>query len=115
MQANAFEIVWRNPLPKRARPVAQAAGWLKLVKTPESQPWPRSIGWFVFYCSRARIGVAKLSQALRILFGHGGTVVHMQKNRNAAAFTSSAVAVNALEFRREMYQLRGRHDNSDQS
>ena len=97
MASNAFEIIWRNPLPKRARPIAQAAGSLKLVKTPEPQRWPRSIGLFVFYCSRARIGVAKLSQALRVLFGHGGRVVQMQKNRNTTAFTSSAGAVNALD------------------
>ena len=97
MAANAFEIVWRNPLPIWARPVEQAAGSLELVKTPEPQRRPRSIASFVFDCSRPRVGVAKLPQALKVLFEHGRTVVSMRKNRNTTAFTSSAAAVPAVD------------------
>ena len=97
MVASHLEILWRNPLPIWARPVEQAAASFELVKTPEPQRRPRSIGSFVLYCWRPLLGVAKFPQALRVFFEHGGTVVHMRKNRNTTAFTSSAVAVNAVD------------------
>ena len=116
MAATYLEILWRNPLPIRARPVEQAAGSLELVKTPEPQRRPRSIGSFVFHCSRARIGVAKLPQAFQgLVQTWRNHRAHAQEPQDSADFTSSAVAVTAVGFQREMYQIRGRHDDSEQS
>ena len=57
MAANGLEIVWRNPLPIKARQVEQTAGPLELVERPESQGEQVSTGWsaFLLFASSGRI------------------------------------------------------------
>ena len=116
MAATALNIVWRNRLPNWARRVEQAAGSLELVKTSEPQHRQRSIGSFVFCCSRPRIGVANLLRALKVFVQtRRNCRAHARGPRERAAFNSSAVAVNCGGFLREMHQIRGQHDESEQS
>jgi hypothetical protein len=100
MAASYLEILWRNPLPIWARQVEQAAGSLELIKSPEPQRRPWSIGSIAFYCSRPRIGVAKLPQAVKSLVRtwRNGRA-HAQEPQDAAGSTSSAVAVTATSAR----------------